>query len=96
MSAVVLPKPGARSLDGQLLCCPLGLNGEYPNCGHRSCEQTFGMANSRCRFCGRRVGYGVRFYQDGGELVHAVCAEEDVEEVRARADALRRMGGGKV
>lgn len=53
-------------------------------CGHKDCAETREMAASRCTVCGRKIGYGIRFYDETpGEgpadqpfrLVHAACRE---------------------
>jgi len=59
MAAGVLPKPGTEGGP-----CALGPQGEYPDCGHTDCFATYGMANERCHYCGKRVGYEVRFYRE--------------------------------
>jgi hypothetical protein len=44
------------------------------------------MSARLCRFCGKAIGYEIRFYQDpdglGDALVHAACLEDSVEKER--------------
>ncbi len=75
MAAGVLPKPGTK-----LGPCKGG------KCGHFDCRETISFAESPCRFCERRIGYGVRFVRArfDGCLAHERCLEEAVERNDAR------------
>jgi len=51
-------------------------------CEHTDCAQTRKMAKARCSICGEEIGYDVKYYMRDAEkndLVHAVCAVEEVE-----------------
>jgi hypothetical protein len=48
-------------------------------CKHLDCAETRSRATSRCIYCKRVVGYGVRIYQHGDYVVHARCHEEAAE-----------------
>lgn len=37
------------------------------------------MAATLCTHCQRPIGFGVRFYDESGRLVHALCFEEAIE-----------------
>jgi len=49
-----------------------------PICQHTDCKATRVMVESTCRFCSKQIGYGTRFYHDGG-FVHANCLEDSLE-----------------
>ncbi len=58
-------------------------------CGHIDCNQTRDMAMTRCKYCGKVIGYDRRFYAfpiagkpGEGELTHALCYEDAVEKER--------------
>ena len=71
MAASTLPAPGT----------------EYGPCGgpcaHTDCAHTRRMAAVVCPLCEEEIGYGRRFYNDGQpggfDLVHALCAEDDLD-----------------
>lgn len=50
------------------------------DCKHKDCEATRQDAEAKCRWCGKPIGYGVRFYMDraptksGWSYMHFVCA----------------------
>jgi hypothetical protein len=63
-----------------------------PTCEHIDCAETRKMADAACRFCGRTIGFDVRFYSDpesmtGRGLVHARCLEDDVEKKAPKGGA---------
>lgn len=72
MAAGYLDKPG----------CP---NGPCEgSCAHTDCSQTRRIAASNCTCCGKKIGYGVRFYKDGEDKwAHADCLEDKAERERA-------------
>ena len=54
-------------------------------CNHRDCEASRTQAASIWAYCGRPIGYGVRYYADEpGGWCHAVCLE--VEYERSKLD----------
>lgn len=69
MSASILSKPGT-------------LYGPCNSpCAHKDCAVTRSMAKSKCRICGKPIGYDTRYYSEPGDiLVHAVCLESDIEK----------------
>ena len=66
MAAGVLPKPGTKL-------------GPCKRCQHIDCEETRSRAESKCLYCSKPVGYGVRIYQHGDYTVHADCHEDAAE-----------------
>ena len=71
MAASVLPAPGTE----------YGPCAEP--CSHTDCAHTRRMAAAVCPLCDGAIGYGRRFYNDGEpggfDLVHALCAEDDLD-----------------
>lgn len=66
MAAAILPKPGSK-----YLC-------KKP-CEHTDCANIRRIARTGCTICYKRIGYGVRFYDDDNHnFVHAVCLEKKV------------------
>ena len=50
-------------------------------CEHTDCAATRKDAESKCLFCGERIGYGTKFYYVGDEgLEHAVCTWKKEDE----------------
>jgi len=74
MAAEILPAPGTK------------LGPCKGQCKHRDCAQTREDATAPCRFCQQPVGYDKRFYRSrlSGELAHAMCYEEAIEQNDAR------------
>jgi hypothetical protein len=74
MAAGVLPKPGSKIGP----CVKL--------CKHNDCNRTKTDSQMPCRFCGKEIGYGVRFVRARftGDLAHEVCIEAAVERNDAR------------
>lgn len=64
MAAGTLSKPGSKA----------GPCAEA--CHHRDCAETRGQASALCVYCGKVIGYAIRFYQEGNALAHAECSEE--------------------
>lgn len=67
MAAGVLPKPGTK------------VGPCKGKCGHLDCAETRDRAVSKCLYCQKKIGYGVRVYQHGVYTVHARCHEEAAE-----------------
>ena len=68
-----LPKPEKVVNGTQIGACT------DEDCGHRDCEQTRKMANTKCDICGIKIGYETPFYKTDEGLVHAECKMEQVE-----------------
>jgi hypothetical protein len=64
MAAGILPKPGT-----QYGPCKT-------NCKHLDCAETRARAESKCLYCRKVVGYGLRVYQHGDYTLHARCHED--------------------
>ena len=53
-------------------------------CSHKDCNETKRLAQMECVYCGQRIGFDTRFYQEAlplptlpyGTYSHAVCAED--------------------
>ena len=78
MAAGTLPKPGLRVRRGGRW---VEIGPCVGPCEHKDCAQTRAMAESRCRLCGVKIGYEVRFYRDPDAdspavIVHADCLED--------------------
>lgn len=61
--------------------CALGDNGEYL-CEHIDCFSDYGLANTPCKYCAERIGFGAMFYKlsdDWTDLAHQLCHLEDIE-----------------
>lgn len=67
MAAGILPKPGTE------------VGPCATKCKHVDCAETRARAGSKCLYCNKRVGYGVRIYQHGDYTVHAACHEDAAE-----------------
>ena len=54
------------------------------SCAHRDCAQSRKMAATLCRICNLAIGYEKHYFQEKNwtVLVHAVCAEEEVQAER--------------
>lgn len=54
-------------------------------CSHIDCKQTRQMAETPCRICSKRIGYGVLFFQEGSpkQLVHEECVFQEQERANA-------------
>jgi len=78
MAAGRLPKPGTKS--GPCLDV----------CVHRDCEETRNMAKTKCRVCGKPIGYETRFFQEGSirELVHEECPEKELDDQKAKSQGM--------
>lgn len=57
------------------------------SCNHRDCNLTREMVSQVCKYCKKEIGYDTRFYvlpferdHTRGELVHALCHEDAIEE----------------
>lgn len=51
-------------------------------CEHRDCAMTRKMAAMTCHHCDKVIGYETLFYEDGQDLVHALCEETAIERER--------------
>jgi len=67
MAAGTLPRPGSK------------FGPCANNCSHIDCAKTHEMAETKCRICGKPIGYETPFYNEGG-LVHASCYEDEIEK----------------
>jgi hypothetical protein len=67
MAAGILPAPGATAGPCKA------------KCKHIDCAETRDRAASKCLYCYKAVGFGVRVYQHGEYTVHARCHEEAAE-----------------
>ena len=45
-------------------------------CCHVDCAKARGMAAGLCAYCGKPIGFGVRFYAEGKSLTHADCEDD--------------------
>ena len=68
MAAGILPRPGT-----QYGPCKT-------KCKHIDCTETRERGESKCLYCNKKVGFGVRVYQHGDYTVHALCHEDAAEK----------------
>jgi len=62
-------------------------------CKHRDCAESRFIAGCLCNLCGKRIGFGTRFYldrvseasPDNKRWVHADCFEDAIEAARRAA-----------
>lgn len=57
--------------------------GPCEECDHHDCGKVRAEAESKCKLCGKSIGYHRGFYRDdeygnAHRMVHAVCLEEKV------------------
>jgi hypothetical protein len=48
------------------------------------------MAKTKCRVCGKPIGYETRFFQEGSirELVHEECPEKELDDQKAKSQGM--------
>lgn len=68
MAASTLPLPGSKFGPCEL----------EDKCTHHDCAELRIMAEAICPYCKLPIGWDRRFYDDGGQLVHAACLEDEL------------------